>query len=70
MVTLGTIRRGMVLALFAATGAGAQAGRVAMDEGVKFLNADEPEKAEKKFEEVLKLDPNFQLAKDALKAMK
>jgi tetratricopeptide (TPR) repeat protein len=39
----------------------AQAGRAEMDEGVKLLNADKPEQAEKKFEQAIKADPNVGL---------
>jgi tetratricopeptide (TPR) repeat protein len=36
----------------------AQAGRAAMDEGVRLMNANQPAKAEKKFEEAIRADPN------------
>jgi tetratricopeptide (TPR) repeat protein len=39
----------------------AQPGRAAMDEGVKLLNADKPEQAEKKFEQAIKAEPNVGL---------
>ena len=61
MVTVRMIGGTIALAIVIATGAGAQAGRAAMDEGVKLLNANQPEKAEKKFEEAIKADPKYGL---------
>jgi cytochrome c-type biogenesis protein CcmH/NrfG len=39
----------------------AQAGRAAMDEGVRLMNANQAAKAEKKFEEAVKADPKVAL---------
>ena len=49
-----------VLALVAVPLA-AQPGRAAMDEGVRLMNANEPAKAERKFEEAVKADPKVAL---------
>lgn len=41
--------------------AGSQPGRAAMDEGVRLLNADKPEQAERKFEQAIKAEPGVGL---------
>lgn len=57
LVALG----GVLASAFVAADASAQAGRAAMDEGVRLMNANQPAKAEKKFEEAIKADPNVAL---------
>ena len=53
--------RSVILALMLPTAAVAQAGRAAMDEGVRLLGANQAEKAQKQFELAIKTEPGVGL---------